>query len=750
MSFPVWLLDASANRYTKTYMIDYLDLSGNFYIRNGVIRSGDNQIQFDNVYNFINIPNSAHIFGELKLDYSGTEYNVGYEVSQVSSFSGSLSSINSNLSTLNTKTTDISYSSSTTSIANTLSAYDISFNGSINSIPLTNFAYLSGATSNLQSQISAISAVTTGVENNFTVQQRFSNNIRLDGSLIVSGNTITLTNNTLKNIQYLSTLSSNVQTQIDASKTKLTNVEYILVDNATEFTGDVVFYDDITFDTNINAINATTFNYLLGVNDYIQDQFNDITQKITAISYSAGPPSTTTITGTTNTSTLTFSTTLNGISSATFGFLTGVTSNIQTQINSINTISLSANNTFTGLNQFNGALGGFAIVQNFLQFTTGGATTWKNGAIGDNVFEMAIGNATRGLTIQGGATSANKSCFGLYFLTGYLSFGSERRPIMYAVDNGTDASNNLIISTGTTSLSNLNITGNMLTNNGNTTITNDTLNRLQYLTTLSSNVQTQIDTAATKVTDISYSSATTTIANTLSSATLTFSSTLNNISTTTFGYLSGVSSAIQTQINNLSTSISWMTTGTVGQVLVSNGTSSPTWSSTININVATATTATTASNLINNSVGAIPYTSGTNTTSFLTSPSNFGKVLISQGSSTAPTYAGGIIAGVSPAISWTGQTAYLNSSHLNKVIVFGGLTNYLNVILPTDGLYDLVSCTIVNKSTNTSGRIYIYKDNTDASSRIQNIEAAAFSTLSSYATGRTCYYMSDANMWFAT
>jgi hypothetical protein len=748
MSIPIWLVDASANRYTKTYMIDYLDLSGNFYIRGGKIASSNNSIEFDDVYGFLNIPNSAHIFGELKLDYSGTEYNVGYEVSQVSSFAGSLSTINSNISTLQNKTTDISYNSSVTSIANTLSANNITFSGSINSIPSANFAYLLGATSNLQTQITNINAVTTGTENNFTVKQRFSNNIRLDGTLIVGGDTITLTNNTLKNIQYLSTLSSNVQTQIDASKTKLTNVTY--VDSTTEISGDVLLYDIVTFETSINSITPTTFNYLLGVTDYIQDQFDDITQKITGISYSAGPPTTTTITGTTNTSTLTFSTTLNGISSATFGYLTGLTSNIQAQINGISSISLSSTNNFTGANQFSGALGSFAIVQNFLQFTTGGATTWKNGSAGDNVFEMAIGNATRGFTIQGGTTSANKSCFGLYFQSSYLSFPSERRPIMYALDNGTDASNNLVISTGTTSLSNLNISGNMLTNNGNTTISNDTLNRLQYLTTLSSNVQDQINTVSTKLTDISYSASTTTIANTLSSATLTFSTTLNTITPTVFGYLSGVSSAIQTQFNNLSTSVSWMTTGTAGQVLVSNGTSSPSWSSTININVATATSATTASNLANNSVGAIPYTSGTNTTSFLTSPSDFGKVLISQGSATAPTYAGGIIAGVSPSISWTGQIAYLNASHLNKVIVFGGLTNYLSVILPTDGLYDCVSCTIVNKSTNTSGRIYIYKDNTDASNRIQNIEAAAFSTLTSYATGRTCYYMNDANMWFAT
>jgi hypothetical protein len=748
MSLPAWNADPSWNAFTSSYFKDTIDLSGNLYVRNGVIASPNNRIEFDDVYSFINIPNSVHIFNELKLDYSGTEYNVGYQCSQVASFSGALTTVNSNVATLQNQTTNISYSSPTTTITNTTSCDVLNFTGTLNSITPTVFGYLSGATSNLQSQISAISAVSTGIENNFTVLQRFSNALQLDGSFNVGGaSPISIPNNTLKNIQYLSTVSSNVQTQLTTSANKLTRVEYTSIDDTTTITGNVNL-STVEFDITLNSITPTTFNYLSGVSSSIQSQFDDITYVLAGIDYS---PSTFTtfIDNTTNTSTLTFSTSLNGISSTVFGYLSGATSNIQAQINGISTISLSANNTFTGQNGFNGALGYFAIVQNFLQFTTGGATTWKNGSVGDNVFEMAIGNATRGFTIQGGATSANKSCFGLYFQSSYLSLPSERRPIMYALDNGTDASNNLIISTGTTSLSNLNITGNMLTNNGATTITNDTLNRLQYLTTLSSNVQTQIDTVATKLTDISYSSATTTIANTLSSATLTFSTTLNSITPTVFGYLSGVSSSIQNQINNLSTSVSWLTTGTVGQVLVSNGTSSPTWSSSININVATATTATTASNLINNSVGAIPYTSGTNTTSFLTQPSNFGKVLISQGSATAPTYAGGIIAGVA-TISYTGNTVYLNAAHLNKVIVFGGLTAFLNVILPTSDLYDLVSCTIVNKSTNTNGRIYIYKDNTDASSRIQNIEAAAFSTLSSYATGRTCYYMSDANMWFAT
>ena len=750
MSIPSWLADGSANRYTKTYMIDYLDLSGNLYIRNGVIASPNNSIEFDDVYSFINFPNNVHLYGETKLLYNTVDYNVGYELEQVASFSGALDSVTTDISNIKIQTTDISYDSltTTTSIANTLSAYDISFNGSLNSIPSANFAYLSGATSNLQSQISAINAVTTGVENNFTVLQRFSNALRLDGSLNVgNASPIIIPNNTLKNIQYLSTVSSNVQTQLTASKNKLTNVEYTSIDDTTTITGNIIL-STVEFDITLNSISPTTFGYLSGVTDLIQNQFNDISYSITGIDYS---PSTFTtfIDNTCSTTNLLFSGTLNTIPSAKFAYLANVTSDIQAQITAINSISLSSNNVFTGQNQFSGVLGSFAIVQNFLQFTTGGATTWKSGSVGDNVFEMAIGNQSRGLTIQGGVTTANKSCFGLYFQTNFLSLPSERRPIMFALDNGTDASNNLEISCGTTKLSNLNITGNMLTNNGGTTISNDTLNRLQYLTTLSSNVQTQIDTVATKLTDISYSSSITTIANTLSSATLTFSTTLNSITPVVFGYLSGVSSAIQTQINNLSSSISWMTTGTVGQVLVSNGTSSPTWSSSININVATATTATTASNLANSSIGAIPYTSGANTTSFLTQPSIFGKVLISQGSASPPTYAGGIIAGVS-TITYSGNTVYLNASHLNRVVVFSGLTNTLSVILPTSDLYDLVSCTIVNKSSNASGIIYIFRDDTSASNRINEIRPPTFTTLTSFATGRTCYYMNDANMWFAT
>jgi hypothetical protein len=73
--------------------------------------------------------------------------------------------------------------------------------------------------------------------------------------------------------------------------------------------------------------------------------------------------------------------------------------------------------------------------------------------------------------------------------------------------------------------------------------------------------------------------------------------------------------------------------GTTGQVLVSNGTSSPTWSTNIGGNAATATTST---NIASGVAGAVPYQSGVGATAF-TAAGTTGQVLISNGTS-SPTW----------------------------------------------------------------------------------------------------------------
>ena len=81
--------------------------------------------------------------------------------------------------------------------------------------------------------------------------------------------------------------------------------------------------------------------------------------------------------------------------------------------------------------------------------------------------------------------------------------------------------------------------------------------------------------------------------------------------------------------------------GGVNQVLLSSGSGSPFWvnqSSLIAGSSATATTANYATNLTNSIVGSVPYTSGSNVTSFLSPSPTAGYVLSSQGANQPPAW----------------------------------------------------------------------------------------------------------------
>ena len=77
--------------------------------------------------------------------------------------------------------------------------------------------------------------------------------------------------------------------------------------------------------------------------------------------------------------------------------------------------------------------------------------------------------------------------------------------------------------------------------------------------------------------------------------------------------------------------------GTSGQVLTSGGTASPVWVNASALTVGTATSATTASNILGGSAGYLMYQVDTNQTGFI-SPGTDGYVLRSTGASTAPTW----------------------------------------------------------------------------------------------------------------
>ena len=108
-------------------------------------------------------------------------------------------------------------------------------------------------------------------------------------------------------------------------------------------TENVVIPGNLTFNQSINNISTTIFGYLSGLTSNIQSQINNnnsnittLQNKTTDILWTPGQINKTTISNQCETTTLSFSNTLNNISTTTFSYLSGLTSNIQDQINALN------------------------------------------------------------------------------------------------------------------------------------------------------------------------------------------------------------------------------------------------------------------------------------------------------------------------------------------------------------------------------------------------------------------------------
>jgi microcystin-dependent protein len=426
MSFPNWNADGSFNKITSTYFKDLIDLSGNFIIRNGTIKSPANTIEFDDTFSFINIPNSLNVLTQLKANYDSVEYDVGLQCEKVDTLVTDVGTISPIVYDSEFKLTGLYWDNGLTT---TVFTNNVSFpNGSISSLAINNssFVALSGAQSidgiktfNSAPVMSGGSITNGSIPSNkitgtavnlnsaqsitatktFTVAQTFSNNIRLDGSLVVNNNTQTITNAQLREISDISTLKT-ITTAINYTPATSTT----LISNVLQFSG------------TLNGWNTTNFSNAI---NYAKDLTSSAQSQI---------------------------------------------GSLQTQIDNISGVSLSASNVFTGATN---------------QFTN-----------------------------------------------------------------------------------NIRLDGSLIVNNNGTTLTNDNLNRIQWLSGVSSsvstsisNLNTSVSTVSTKCTNISYANVlglqSTTITNSLISQVFSFTTSINNISTTVFGYLSGVSSSIQTQLNNL-------------------------------------------------------------------------------------------------------------------------------------------------------------------------------------------------------
>jgi microcystin-dependent protein len=144
---------------------------------------------------------------------------------------------------------------------------------------------------------------------------------------------------------FLTNATENLQGAINTLKTKTTDISYA---GTTTTISNTLASATLTFSSTLNNISTTTFGYLSGVSSSIQNQLNSLSvnlattttsaneakQRTTDIEYSGTPTPQTTISNKLVTEELQFNTDLNNITPTTFGYLSGVSSSIQTQLNS--------------------------------------------------------------------------------------------------------------------------------------------------------------------------------------------------------------------------------------------------------------------------------------------------------------------------------------------------------------------------------------------------------------------------------
>ena len=170
--------------------------------------------------------------------------------------------------------------------------------------------------------------------------------VQVPGNISIIGKINNITTDTFSRVSYLSTLSSDVQTQINT-----------VANNSTFNNG--ISASNITFSGNINTIPKLTFDFLKNVTSDVQSQINTnntniqtLQTKTSDISWSSGVFNTTNIANVCSTNILTFSTSLNNISASTFGkvgYLSNVASDVQSQINTNNTSISSIKTTLSDI-----------------------------------------------------------------------------------------------------------------------------------------------------------------------------------------------------------------------------------------------------------------------------------------------------------------------------------------------------------------------------------------------------------------
>jgi hypothetical protein len=231
-------------------------------------------------------------------------------------FSGLTSNIENRISNLQNLTSDMSHINTTTFFSN-----NVTISGLLNGISNSTYSFLSGISSNVQSQFNTI--------NNNILPLTYSS-----GIFSVGG----------ENNFYSNAISSPIRSNSISSGTSdgASYSAFNLAINSWYGVGFVdsyskacnIFFDlrngDINFKGNLNNISATTLNFLSSVTSNIQNQFNTLTSQITTlqnnatgISYNSANDYTDITNNVSVYGDLGFTGAINSIPKATFNYLSG-------------------------------------------------------------------------------------------------------------------------------------------------------------------------------------------------------------------------------------------------------------------------------------------------------------------------------------------------------------------------------------------------------------------------------------------
>ena len=427
----------------------------------------------------------------------------------------------------------------------------------INNVSNTQISYLENLTSDVQNQLDSVQNKTTDMlaYDGGTLTSEFNNKVK--SSDLIFANTINNISNSTFN--YLSGVTSNIQTQfgtinttnstqngrLDSLETKTTQQSYTT--GLTSFSGNLSCSNLTCTSFSNGQISNTELNYLDNIDTNIKAKFtsydnshsghsSDLTalQNKTSdmLAYNSGT-TTSEFNNVVKANKLNFTTEINGISNTTFSYLSGATSNIQTQIDS--KPYLSDDNTFTGSNLFNGNTVG--------KYNSFGSNNIFNAtAISNPLVRCGFSNGTG----DGASYSTFDNAINSWLGTGFIDTTYNTCNLVINHRNGDISTKGKIICTdftnGQISNTELNYLDNIDTNIKTKFTTLDSTNTTQ---------NTNITNLQNKTTDLlSYNSGTTTseFNNTVKANKLNFTTDINGVTDTTFSYLDATSS-IQTQIN---------------------------------------------------------------------------------------------------------------------------------------------------------------------------------------------------------